>query len=306
MKDVIEKKSNFISKFFYMITMLIILVSLILSPWILYSMYKEVVSNSSNSDAISLIKPSEAQSIDIDITFNSIDPVNNIANITVAGYKKCTLPSQCLSLGSYLLISEFYMGKENANKIPPYSSIPLPKDNSVFQSTLSFPITGDIASYPYDSWKSNISISVIDPNGNVIPEGDKKINVILDENVTKLRINEYGIVDTKLTNTKIPDLYAFSVGFDRPFYVKYTTSILVLLLFFATLCTIAFTDHAKLIMSSAGIILGIWGARTLIIGSLPPDLTLIDMILLILVILVLMSVAWKVASHIKKGGKFNG
>lgn len=66
------------------------------------------------------------------------------------------------------------MGKENENKTPPYSYIPLPKDNSVFQSTINFPITGDIASYPYDSWKSNISISVIDANENVIPEGDKK------------------------------------------------------------------------------------------------------------------------------------
>lgn len=304
-----EKNANTVgiaARVTYFFIILVIFVSLCLSPWIIHSMYTEIVANSSDADSIPLITSPTTEGLTIDITFNSLDVVNSTANLTVTGYKNCVSPVQCASLGNKLLISYFYLGKKNIDRIPPYDAIVLPADKSVYQDTFNIPVIGDIASYPYDSWNSHISLSVFDANGNPVTADLKKINLSVDEKITKLKINDYQLINTNLTNTHIPDLYALNINFNRPFYVKYTTTVVVLLLFFATLCTIVFTDHAKLIMSSAGIILGIWGARSLIIGFLPPDLTLIDMILLILVILVLMSVAWKVASHIKKGGKFSG
>lgn len=279
----------------YWLLMTIFVFTLVVSPFVFYSAYRDMITNGTDEYAVKLITSAQAEKVILSATVNSVDVINKTANITLKGYKDCK--RGCPSLGQKLYISSFSTNPGEKNKIEDSVELALPDGIGVFKKDFDFPIHGAASSYPFDRWDVDIAFAILDKAGKPLPSG--RADVIFDDNVPRLSIENFTAIDPHGTNSRFDDFYAAHVSFTRPFHVKYTTVVLLVLLFIAMASTVVFTTHDRLIMSSAGIILGIWGARSLLLGNMPPELTFVDIILLSIVMIILMASAFKIALYIR-------
>lgn len=287
------------------ITLLIIIIICGL-PFAIKSIYNEVVSNASDSDRFTLIEPNKFDDFtQLGILTKELDPINQTIKITVSGYHNCQ--TRCNKKSLRLHISSYYLKNANEKRVPESFVIDIPKGGTEFEKEIVLPVSGDIHEYPYDSYSVQTAIALESIVNGISTFSNKESNaiaIILDEQTSRLQdIKHTQVSDLKTVITEHPPIVAFSSDYERPFYVKYIVTLLVILLLITTAATIFLSDFSKLITGSAGIIIGVWGTRSLLLGSLPADVTIIDIILTLIVIGTLICVAIKSALHTRKNIK---
>lgn len=272
-------------------------------PFAAKSLYDEVVSNASDTDRFMLIESGKSGDyIQIEMVAKELDPVNKVMKFDVSGFHGCG--TTCNAYALKLHVSSFYKKESNENRVPESLLINIPAGNSEFEQEIELPVGGVIYEYPYDRYLINVAIAVEKvTNGKsiFITAADNYLNVMIDEQTAKLQdVSHNTIADLNTITTEHPPTVAFTSEFARPFYVKYIVTLLVILLVITTAATVFLSEFSKLITGSAGIIFGVWGARTLLLGSLPADVTIIDIILTLIVIGTLVSVAIKSMLFVRK------
>ncbi|WP_320733833.1 DUF4436 family protein [Enterobacter kobei] len=269
-------------------------------PFALKSLYNEVVGNASQEDTFMLINSGKSSNFtQVELRTTEINPVDGTLKMTVSGYHNCK--SACDTQTIRLHISNFYTNNKNEKRVPESVVVAVPAGNKEFEQEITLGITGDVSRYPFDQYTLNLAVAVekID-NGqsHFLDQNSAAVNIFIDEQIPRLHNVALKLVDNiSSLNTEHPSVAAFSASLERPFYIKYIVSLLVILLVNTTAATILLTEFAALITGAAGIILGVWGARSLLIGDLPPDVTIIDIILTLIVLGTLVSVAVKSVIH---------
>jgi len=272
-------------------------------PFAISSIYSEVVSNSSDADKFILIESDRTDDFThVEILSKELDPINQTINLKVFGYRNCD--AKCDIKQLKLHISNFYYKDSNENRIPESFIINIPADGSEFEEDIILPINGVVYEYPYDRYSMLTAIaleSIVKGVSTYAKTDDNRIRILLDEQTSRLQDTEHRIIpDLRKIMTEHPPVIAFASNYERPFYVKYIVTLLVILLIITTTATIFLSDFSKLITGSAGIIIGVWGTRSLLLGNLPPDVTLIDIVLTMIVIGTLICVAIKSALYARK------
>lgn len=285
---------------FLIILIVIIVVGI---PFAAKSLYDEVVSNASDADRFVLVESGRLHGYtQVEIITKELDPVNKTIKAKVVGYHKCD--AICEDYALKLHISSFYNKIGNENRVPESFIIAVPHNNEEFEQEIELPVSGVVYDYPYDRYIINTAIAVEkikDGQSTFLTGGDNHVNIMLDEQTSRLQdAAHYPISDLATITTLHPPVNAFSSEFERPLYVKYIVTLLVFLLIITTTATVFLSDFSKLITGSAGIILGVWGARSLLLGNLPADVTIIDIILTLIVIGTLISVATKAILYVRK------
>jgi hypothetical protein len=90
---------------------------------------------------------------------------------------------------------------------------------------------------------------------------------------------------------------AFTITTDRPLYVKTFVILIVLALVTATAYSLIQSTFNTLLMNTGGMILGLWSIRSFLIGNYPPDVTPIDLILTVIVVLILLTATIQAVLH---------
>ena len=97
-------------------------------------------------------------------------------------------------------------------------------------------------------------------------------------------------------------LGVWTLIFVRPLYLQVLVVLAVLMVAVAAACTVLLRPLNDLILNTGGLILGIWGVRALLLGSLPPNTTVVDVILTAIILLQLTAVAVRVLNDLHDRG----
>ena len=92
---------------------------------------------------------------------------------------------------------------------------------------------------------------------------------------------------------------ALDLTFQRPVYLQVITVLLVLLIAVSGFFALATQSLGDLSLGLGGLILGVWGIRSVVIQGNLPDITVVDSVLAIIILLMLLGVAIRVALAIR-------
>lgn len=81
-----------------------------------------------------------------------------------------------------------------------------------------------------------------------------------------------------------------ALSFTRPAYLQILAVDLTLLVVISAIYAVIFRPFEQIIPTVGGVILGVWGVRSLLVGGYPPDSTGVDLVLEAAVFLVLLIV----------------
>lgn len=281
---------------------LIIVVCLFGIPLTLISFKDEVATRDPEHPGFELLRSEKAEDYtEIELAFKDLNVVTSSMGIEVSGYHQCS--KNCDDHSFRLHISSFTSKSDGLNAVPVTEMITIPKGNVEFSKIIRLPVLGTLSLFPFDKHHINISIAVerLDQNGSTfLISNSEHLHIIGSEELQRLHLTRNDIISdyTKINSVHTPTL-AFTSYFERPFYVKFLAPITIILLIITSLATVLSAKMANLMTGSTGIIFGVWGARALVIGDLPPESTFADVVFMMIVLVSLMIVIFKLALFAK-------
>jgi hypothetical protein len=97
------------------------------------------------------------------------------------------------------------------------------------------------------------------------------------------------------------DPFAFLIvdelRWERPLYLRILTALLVVLITVSGIFALGLRSLHELVLGIGGIILGIWGIRSIVVQSELPDVTMIDLVLGFVILLLLVGLSIRAAHY---------
>lgn len=297
----------------FVITTLVVIAVLAMLPAALASMVKEMrgqetdqiydLFTGAETDPDEPISPDTAF---VNITAMSLDEGRRMAMLTVSGHRVC--PAICPEI-----TGTFYsLGNDAARRrgLPPSATVTVPGKSGSYTYSMELPIHGTPQRYPFDDYTLLLGLIVSHtlPNGNKMvidsPEQVRR-NVSMTLEDQAARLNMLPPVPVDPVSVRSPsDPTAFmlvdQLTWQRPVYLRIVTILLVVLISASGIFALGLRSLHELVLGIGGIILGIWGVRSVVVQSPLPDVTLIDLILAFVMLVLLLALATRAARYFLK------
>ena len=161
---------------------------------------------------------------------------------------------------------------------------------------------GKLIDYPFDHYRLllGITFSNISASGNIVPidraQNHAGLEYTVDNNIARVSMSTPRPLMTSTYDTKGVHYDTLtSLSFFRPSYLRILTALLTLLIILAAAYGVLFRPFTQIIPTVGGLVLGVWGVRSLLVGSYPPDSTGVDLVLETAILLLLVVVALRAA-----------
>jgi hypothetical protein len=161
--------------------------------------------------------------------------------------------------------------------------------------------------YPFDTYTLlfGLVISVTLPNGReeVIADPGRvreRVSLTLEDQVVRLNMNPPLPVDPASVRSEtdpVDFLLVDRLQWQRPLYLRIVTVLLVLLISASAIFALGLRSLHELVLGIGGIILGIWGVRSVVVQTELPDVTLIDLILAFVMLVLLLALSVRAARY---------
>jgi hypothetical protein len=293
------------------ITVAVVVVVLALLPSALLSMARELRGQAIDS-VYDLFTGAE---VDVDQTFGpdtafvnvtvtNLDESTRTATLTVSGHRICEVICPPTT-GTF-----FSLGNNAAERrgLPPSAAVTVPGESGTYTNTLDLPIHGTPQLYPFDTYTLllGLVISVTLPNGReeviTVPEQVRqRVSLTLEDQVVRLNMNPPLPVDPASVRSEtdpVNFLLVDRLQWQRPLYLRIVTVLLVILISASAIFALGLRTLHELVLGIGGIILGIWGVRSVVVQTELPDVTLIDLILAFVMLVLLLALSVRAARYV--------
>jgi hypothetical protein len=307
------------TRVWFALTVILILAVVVLLPRALISMLDQLRDEASSevfdvfsgtTVDFSAAVPSDASFVNIAIT--DIDEIKRTASLTISGNRTCS--SRCLPVTATL----FSIGQEASRRLglPPSGTFALPTDSGPYTEHVELPIQGWPQRYPFDTYTLTLGFAaeVTPPSGRPTAidaqmAQAQHLIITIEDGVSRLLMNSPLLLDPTSVRSPGSSLPYFSVArlrFERPPYLRILAILLVLLMASSAVFALSLRDLEDLLLGIGGIILGIWGVRSVVVQTALPDLTWVDMALAMIILLLLLGLAIRAARHFYQLCGFRG
>ncbi len=247
---------------------------------------------------------------DIEISLKEVDELTQVATVEISGERSCVAPC-----GTFEDKVTFYGINEQTKDQRSHSksaSITIPDANVPISSEIKLPFTGRLFVYPYDKYVFGIGINIErtftgQPAKQLKPSDvADSFEISFSESVSRIELKSFEKVDGavyKPRNVTEPYLFAGVAKFERPMHLKIIVTMVVLMIVLVSIYTMATRAFNELILDVGAIILGIFGARELVIKDFPSDTTFVDTVFGMIVLYNLMVVIFRSIFHFYKLSK---
>jgi large conductance mechanosensitive channel len=235
--------------------------------------------------------------LNVDVT--ALDEVNRLVTLRVNGYHYCT--RDCDYQDNVVFFSA-NADSPQTGAVPPSQAVGLPATSAEVDARITLPLTGEVYDFPFDRYRLILAVAVerqlADKTTRMLTPAETRgqLLVTMEEQVPRMDLQSLTPLDPRtVASPKQTFGFAAVAALDltRPWSVK-------LVAVFVTMFTAAVGAWAaitrpfdQLIMSAGTLILGVWGARTLVLGGFPPDVTLIDTLLTGIVLFMLATILYR-------------
>jgi hypothetical protein len=292
------------------ITVAVVIVVLGLLPSALLSMYRELRGQAVDSvydfftgrevDVDQTFGPDTAF---VNVTVTNLDESTRTATLTVSGHRICQAICPPTT-GTF-----FSLGNDAAERrgLPPSAKVSVPGESGTFTFPIELPIHGTPQLYPFDTYTLllGIVVSVTLPNGreegvNTPDLAQERVSLTLEDQVVRLNMNPPVPVDPVSVRSEtdpVNFLLVDRLQWQRPLYLRIVTVLLVILISASAIFALGLRTLHELVLGIGGIILGIWGVRSVVVQTELPDVTLIDLILAFVMLVLLLALSVRAARY---------
>ena len=233
-----------------------------------------------------------------------------MATLTVSGNRACG--AQCVPITAGL----FAIGQDAARRLglPPSATFALPDDPGPYTETVSLPVSGWPQRYPFDTYTLTLGLTAetTAPDGNRVPLvgqqlREQNVFITLEDSVSQLSMSAPVPVDPASVSSPGASGTFFAVdrvSWQRPLHLRLLSILLVLLIGASAVFALSLKDLEDLLLGIGGIILGVWGVRSIVVQTPLPDLTFVDIALALIILLLLLALAIRAARHFYRRSGF--
>jgi hypothetical protein len=294
----------------FIVTVAVVIIVLGLLPSALVSMYRELrgqaidqVYDLFTGQEVAVDQTFGPDTAFVNVTVTNLNESSRIATLTVSGHRVCQAICPPTT-GTF-----FSLGNDSARRrgLPPSASVTVPGESGNYTFTIELPIRGAPQLYPFDTYTLllGLVISVTLPNGReeVVNTPDlarERVSLTLEDQVVRLNMIPPMPVDpasARSPNDPVDFLLVDRLEWQRPVYLRIVTILLVILISASAVFALGLRTLHELVLGIGGIILGIWGVRSVVVQTELPDVTLIDVILAFVMLVLLLALSIRAARY---------
>src|SRR5215207_8544931 len=236
----------------------------------------------------------------VTISIVAIDEGAQVVSLSIAADRTC--PTSCPTLD----VTLFAVANNAAVRrgLPPSVTVTLQPTDQLLMQTVELPIRGQPSLYPFETWQLWLGLTITD----VRPDGTR-VPMTVDELPSHATFTLQSLLSDFLmapptpiapqqvaaVHDPLPFAAVQGLAFTRPDYLKDLTLILVVLITVSGLLAIFTRSIHELVLGVGGLILGIWGVRSILVPQPVPTITAIDLALSTVILLILLGLAVRAA-----------
>jgi hypothetical protein len=236
------------------------------------------------------------------ISIVHIDEGAQVVSLSIAANRTC--PTTCPTLD----VTLFAVANNAAVRrgLPPSVTVTLHPTDQLLMQTVQLPIRGQPSLYPFETWQLwlGLTITDVDPDGTRVPMTVDQLPSRATFALQSLLPDFLMAPPTPIAPQQVaavhdplPFAAVQGLAFTRPDYLKDLTLILVVLITVSGLLALFTRSIHELVLGVGGLILGIWGVRSILVPQPVPTITAIDLALSTVILLILLGLAVRAALH---------
>lgn len=243
----------------------------------------------------------EEGAIYINLGIIGFDESTGLLTIAVSGNRHCTGPCPATTLSFTGLDDD----ADQRRGLPPSATLTLQPADIVFSQSVQLPVRGQPSLYPFDTYSIWLGVSGVakDADGTVVeltPSTLGRRVMTLQNRIPDLVMLPPVSVDPQDAQS-VTDPFAFlsvqALTFGRPAYLEVLAVVLVALIAISAALALFTRSINELTLGVGGLILGVWGIRSVLMPTSLPTVTAIDLALSWIILLLLLGFALRAILH---------
>jgi len=302
----------------FVATALILILVLVSLPPAFASMYQELQEQQAEhsydlftGEEMAHDTPISPDATFVNILVTSIDEATGVASLTMSGHRVCG--AICPALKGTL----YSLGNDSARRrgLPPSATMEVPAESGSYTMTVELPVRGTPLNYPFDRYTLELGLILEATFANGLTQMVTSRDVVreqavmtIEDRVARLNMSPPQSIDPATARAP-SDPFTFLIvdrlQWERPLYLRILAVLLVVLISISGIYALGLRTLHELVLGIGGIILGIWGIRSIVVQSQLPDVTLIDIVLGFVILLLLVGVSLRAAYYFyRRSGGF--
>ncbi len=285
---------------------------LVLLPFAVTSVFSNITEPQSNH--VYSLSPTGAPApshsrLHLDII--GFDEWGRTATIRVSGNHIC--PAPC-DHGDRVLLVSIPPTTEDGEGLPPSEAISFPSEPIEVTREIKLPVSGEPIRYPFDSFRLTIGtiIQRVYSDGRIEPlstaEAPGHLFLSLHMVAPRMEISKPVAISPASVYSD-GDLYQYvtvdTLTFSRPLYLKVLTVLLVLLVTAAAAYAVFMRPLDQLVINSGALVLGVWGIRSILLGTNVPGITAVDLGLSVVILFLLAAITVRAMFYLQRRSGIN-
>ncbi len=279
----------------FVLVTLAVLTFLLLLPFGIGSILREVVTPT--HDSVHPFTPTNLAMGDnytqVHIDISAINEVERTATLRLTGYRYC---KTACNFQDKLLFFSVEEDDRAAQSVPSSEGFALPTSSMEGTGKITLPLEGNLIAYPFDRYPLWLGVAIErqmpDKTTKILTPEETKgtLRLTFQEHINRMELATFRTVDpASVTPAGAPFTYAYvgAIVTQRPLYLKLVVVMVVLLVALAAAMAVTMRPFDQLILNTGALVLGVWGARSMLLGGFPADSTLVDITLTLIILLLL-------------------
>ena len=245
------------------------------------------------ADAFHLSVPAAGQrsTTAVNLRLVGIDESGQTVTVAVTGDRSCTV--DCGG-GQVLELFSLHADPTGSDGAPPSQGVAVPP-NGEFDDSITLPVEGSLGSYPFDHYRLFVGVALAAKSGSgqspiAARSARAQLDVSVDDQLSRFDVATPRDVTSRFRYVDAPIALAAAVDLTRPLYLQALTVLIIVFISIAGFYSVISREFKEVIGAMGVVVLGVWGVRTLLVGSYPPDSTAVDLVLTFLILMLLMVV----------------
>ena len=244
-----------------------------------------------------------ANAVYVNLGLVDLDEGSGLVTIAVSGNRHCagTCPTLALTL------TALDDAVEQRRGLPPSAALTLTPADRVFSQSVQLPVRGQPNLYPFDDYLLWLGVAAVatDEHGTIQQLDPATVaaagTVTVQNRISDLVMPPPTPLTPRCTRAWPPTRPAFlaaqSVRLERPAYLQRMAVTLVSLVAISAVLAVFTRGFNELLLGIGGLILGVWGVRSVLMPQPVPAVTTIDLALSWVIFLLLFGLSLRTVMH---------
>lgn len=281
----------------YFTVALLLLFIMVMLPFAVTSVFTDISEQSATVYQINTVDEALPIFVEVHMQVIGINEWDGTASIRISTNQTCE--QACPWGDRYLFVSVFGDTSGGREERPSTQAVTLAADARDATQVITLPIFGDPIRYPFDSYRLAVGVVVdriLDGGTIQILTADQAksyVAVSIQGRIPRVKMNAPVSIDPDALPTRSstePFAVVELLTFERPLYLKILTVLLVLLVTAAAAYAVFMRPLDQLIINSGALVLGVWGIRSILLGTGVPGFTAVDLALSVVILFLLATI----------------